>query len=328
MATPLKIVDSPPQVSVVMPVYNGERYVLSSVNSILQQSVADFEFIIVDDGSTDGSLDEIKRCAEADGRIHVISQPNRGVTNALNAGLRVARGRFIARMDCGDLSLPERFERQVEYLTSHTECSVVGTYFDIIDCDGDIVCTRRPSLLHEELEAGFLGQVQNVGGICHAGAMIRTKPLVDLGGYSEEFQFAQDRDLWLRLAEHGRLANIPEVHFQVRIIPGQGISSARVVDQRACAIRAIRNAYARRGLADPTSLNLWRIVTDPHDQLYGIVKAALASGQYRTARKHVAVVLRQLPFRLQSWKLAVRAALGRADGAIARFRQRVRRTRG
>src|SRR5258706_14041022 len=118
---------SSPAVSVVMPVYNGERYLASAIDSILAQTFTDFELIAVDDGSTDSSLPMLKRYAERDPRVRVISRPNTGIVGALSDAIAAARAPLIARMDADDLSLPLRFERQVAYLSGHPQCVLVGT---------------------------------------------------------------------------------------------------------------------------------------------------------------------------------------------------------
>ena len=127
---------SSPSVSICMPVYNTKRYVAEAVESILAQTFGDFEFIIIDDGSTDGSRAILERYAKQDDRIRLISRPNTGIVGARNEALGLARGELIAVMDSDDVALPERFEVQVAYLREHPECVVVGSRALIIDPDG------------------------------------------------------------------------------------------------------------------------------------------------------------------------------------------------
>ena len=126
-----------PRVSVALPVHNCERYVAEAIESILAQTFTDFEFLIVDDGSTDGTLPILNRFAARDSRIRVISRPNTGIVGALNEILGLARADLVARMDADDVALPVRFERQVRYLDEHPECVMVGSRVTIIDPDGD-----------------------------------------------------------------------------------------------------------------------------------------------------------------------------------------------
>src|ERR1051325_1151561 len=112
----------PPTVSVLLPVYNAERYLESALQSVLGQTFSDFEVIAVDDGSKDNSKKILERFAANDPRIRVISRPNTGIVGALNDGLAVARGEFIARMDADDVALPGRFQAQLDYLRGHPDC--------------------------------------------------------------------------------------------------------------------------------------------------------------------------------------------------------------
>jgi glycosyltransferase involved in cell wall biosynthesis len=126
-----------PLISVCMPVYNAERYVSEAIESVLSQTFKDFEFLILDDGSTDGSLAILKGHAERDPRIRLTSRPNKGLAPTLNELMDQARGEFVARMDADDVSLPERLERQADYLRKHPDCVIVGCHALVMDSDGD-----------------------------------------------------------------------------------------------------------------------------------------------------------------------------------------------
>ena len=152
-----------PLISVCMAVYNAERYVAEAVESILNQTFGDFEFLILDDGSTDGSLDILRRYAERDPRIRLTSRPNQGLVASLNELVDQARGEFIARMDADDVSLPERFQREVDYLRDHPECVLVGSRVRLIDPDGDPLCDWCTMQEHEAIDAFYLrGQAWNI----------------------------------------------------------------------------------------------------------------------------------------------------------------------
>ncbi len=187
-----------PLISVVMPVYNAEHYVGGAIESILTQTLADFEFLILDDGSTDRTPEILKRYAERDPRIHLVSRPNRGLVPTLNEGLALARGEFIARMDADDLALPQRFERQVAYLREHPEVLCMGGAAMEIDAAGrDLVVTRNPP--DDETIQEFL--VTGHNRLFHPTVMMRREPVLAVGGYREEMKVGQDLDLWLRLGE-------------------------------------------------------------------------------------------------------------------------------
>ena len=128
-----------PLISVCMPVYNAKRYLGEAVESILSQTFRDFEFLIIDDGSTDRSLAILQRYAAQDARIRLSSEPNAGYVVRLNEMLHQARGDLIARMDADDVALPERFARQVEFLRSHPEVDVVGGAHENIDSKGHLL---------------------------------------------------------------------------------------------------------------------------------------------------------------------------------------------
>src|SRR5688572_2344250 len=126
----------PPFVSVVMPLHNARHYVAKAIESILDQTFADIEFIIVDDGSTDGSDEIALRYAKRDARVRLIRQPNAGVSAASNAGIALARGEFLARMDHDDISISTRLQQQVEYLRANPDCVAVGGQAMFIDQRG------------------------------------------------------------------------------------------------------------------------------------------------------------------------------------------------
>src|SRR5262245_27060483 len=125
------------QLSVVMSVYDGETYLADAFDSILNQTARDFEFIVVDDGSTDGTADILAHYRRADDRIKIRTHPaNLGIVASANDGCGLATGRYIARMDADDLCAPDRFERQLDYLAVHPEIGVLGTWFRVIGDDG------------------------------------------------------------------------------------------------------------------------------------------------------------------------------------------------
>ena len=145
-----------PIVSVVMPVYNTEAYLTDSVDSILGQTFLDWELICVDDGSSDGSLDILRRYERADPRVRVITRPNTGVARARNDGMRVAAGRYIAAMDSDDVALPERLRRQVDYMESHPECVGLGAAVRIVGPDLMPIDDEYKPLDHETIDGQTL----------------------------------------------------------------------------------------------------------------------------------------------------------------------------
>ena len=203
-----------PLLSILMPVYNGERYLRPAVTGILRQDFRDFEFIAVDDGSTDGSKRILESFAKADARLRVLSRANSGIVGALNDGLALAQGELIARMDCDDIALPGRLQAQVDFLQSHPECVALGTAVQIIDSYGAVVDRYDPPLEHDGIVAELFEG--NGGALIHPSAVFRASALRAIGGYDPAFCKAEDVDLYFRLSRHGRLANLPMLGLQYR----------------------------------------------------------------------------------------------------------------
>ena len=287
-----------PQVSVVMPVYNAERYVAEAVESILSQTFRDLEFLVFDDGSTDRSLEILRTYTERDDRIRVFAKQHRGHVPWLNEGMRVARGEFIARMDADDVSLPQRFARQVEYLRRHSECVAVGCDLLQIDPDGDPLSTVTHDSEHEAIEKDLLAG--GLGVISHPACMVRRSTLLAIDGYRAEFESLEDFDLWFRLAEQGRLANLPEVLFKYRLHHANVIFT-QVERQQQHADQIITEARIRRGLK-PLPHTIWSYTAPTlvgRHQMWAW--QAAGSGYHRIALKHACISLREAPHSPRSW---------------------------
>lgn len=205
-----------PTISVVMSVYNGEKYLAKAIESILQQTYTDFEFIIVDDASTDGSPDILRYYQEADQRIQVIrNEENFGLGISLQRGIHSARGEFIARMDADDISLADRFEKQVEYLNRHQEIMVLGgDYLTIYEQDeiiNDLTLPKDPEMMRWNMLLGS-GII-----VIHGTVMFRKELIVKVGNYGD-FRAAQDFELWTRTfdVEPLPIANLDGVIYHYR----------------------------------------------------------------------------------------------------------------
>lgn len=240
-----------PKISVVMPVYNTEKYLAEAIESILNQTFKDFEFIIIDDGSTDKSLDIIKRYALKDDRIKIISRMNKGITKSLNEGIAFAQGEYIARMDSDDISLPQRFEKQVKFLDKNKKVVALGTKILFIDYKGRPLIDVLFGKKHDKIEQAFLDG--KGGAIAHPSVMMRKKVLLSTGCYNN-FKYAQDFDLFLRLAEVGKLGNLDKVLLKYRF-HNLMIGSTKREEQLKCVKKALLDAYQRRGL-DTSKLKL------------------------------------------------------------------------
>jgi glycosyltransferase involved in cell wall biosynthesis len=199
-----------PQVTIIMPVYNGEMYLREAIDSILDQTLADFEFLILNDGSSDHSADIVR--SYDDPRIRLLeNEANLGVVQTLNRGLDLASGTFIARMDCDDRSLPNRLARQVAFLNDHPEVGICGTWMEGIGTRAGYIW-RYPTD-PERIRCCLLFE----SALAHPSVMMRRDLLERFElRYSMAYQHAEDYGLWVQAARHFALANIPEIVVQYR----------------------------------------------------------------------------------------------------------------
>lgn len=209
-----------PKISVVMAVYNEVDYASSAIESVLEQTFEDFEFLIVDDGSTDKTPEIINSYARRDDRIrHLSNETNKGLPASLNRGIEAANGKYIARMDADDRSLPKRFERQHEFLEANPSVHVVGCDVRVIGINGEYFGDRefRPRLGRDP------DTLQQDGPqVAHPSVMMRRPSVRAVDGYRPVFKYAQDLDLWIRLARrYGPqfLYVLPQPLFEYRISP-------------------------------------------------------------------------------------------------------------
>ena len=196
-----------PLVSVVMPVFNGERFLAEAIESILAQTFTDFEFIIVDDASQDRSLEIAGSYQDRDERIRLLKlERNAGAADARNHALTFATGEYVAVMDCDDVSLPERLRRQVEFLERNPEIGVLGTGAQVVNQKlrplFDFDLPQQHALIVFNL---FVGSF-----LIHPSTMMRREALEDIGGYVPSTRSVDDTELWTRLMWRTRFANLPE----------------------------------------------------------------------------------------------------------------------
>jgi glycosyltransferase involved in cell wall biosynthesis len=293
-----------------MPIYNAGRYLRPAVESVLAQTFRDFELVAVDDGSKDESLSLLQEYAAKDSRVKIVSRPNTGIVGALNDGLAVARGEFVARMDADDICTPDRFEKQVAYLREHTECVLVGSQVLLIDPDGAALCPKRDTeYTHERIDAAHL---EGRWPLVHPTVMIRRSALTATGGYRGKYQFLEDLDLFLRLAEVGRLASLRDVLLHYRLHPGS-ICHTRDKDQDTIRPELEAEVYTRRGMARPhggANIGAQRSLDVPGERFKLWGWWALVGGNISTARKYAVRALRVAPLQPDAWKLMFCAIRG------------------
>lgn len=221
---------SKPLVSVVMGVYNDVDRLEHAVNSILAQSFRDLELIVIDDGSSDGSSQLLDKLAVADARMRVFHQVNTGLTLALIRGCTDARGEFIARQDSDDWSHPARIEEQLSLMESDTSVGFVSCATQYVGPADEPLCVVARSTDPVAATKGLLERRE--GPPAHGSVMFRKAVYEQSGGYRAEFYYAQDSDLWLRMAEIARIGYLPAVHYLHRKDPRSTSGTARAVQRR------------------------------------------------------------------------------------------------
>ncbi|WP_375460817.1 glycosyltransferase family 2 protein [uncultured Enterovirga sp.] len=240
---------SAPAVSVVMPVRDGEMYLDEAVRSILRQSLQDFEFLIIDDGSRDATASMIARYAAGEDRIRVITTPPLGVVPALNRGLAEAKGRYVARMDADDVAASERFARQCAALDCDPALALIGCGWRVIDRTGSVLRLVQPPTEVVALRAALAQR----NCLAHASVMMRRDAARACGGYREAFRLAEDYDLWMRLSERHGIAVLPDHLLDYRQHAAQ--SSLSDLEQRIMSELGVHAAAARRRENSPDDLD-------------------------------------------------------------------------
>lgn len=201
-------------VTVLMPAYNAGPYIAEAIDSILNQTFTDFEFLIINDGSKDDSLSIIR--SYNDPRIVVIDQANRGLIDSLNYGISIARGELIARMDADDVCMPERLAVQVQFLNDNQEYILAGATSDVMDKDGNYLMHLEPSAYsHEEIVKGIDGRCPFI----HPCVIFRKDAVIKAGGYPKHALTFEDHMLWKRMLSIGKVCNLRQMLVKVRFNP-------------------------------------------------------------------------------------------------------------
>ena len=304
-----------PDISVILPVYNGERYLRAAIESMVNQTYGDFELICVNDGSSDRSIDILRELAAKDARIRVISRPNTGIVGALNHGIAAASGRLLARMDSDDVATPQRFERQVAFLDEHAECVAVGSSVMIMDEQGNDICIDDALLDHRSIEERLLS---GHGAICHPTVIMRADAVRCVGGYREEYRLAtEDMDLFLRLGETGQLANIREpllrYRWHLKSISHQRKNAAEAAKARRLMLQ---EAYLRRGIAD-SRLPMDEVPIEEMSEVEWLIEQfhrwsveAGKAGRFLIAQKYAMRALQLEMTRKKSWWVLCHSIVG------------------
>jgi len=205
----------PPRLSVLMPVYNAMAYLDEAVQSILNQTWRDFELILMDDDSTDGSWDALLAYAQADSRVVARKFNHTGHADLMNEGLKLAKADLIAVMHSDDIALPDRFEKQIAYMDTHPDIQVLGTAYRILAGSQPTQCI----MTNPTTPAGVDATLKQGCCVGHPTVMFRKAAVLQAGGYHKHLVPAEDYDLWMRLTSHrpGIVANLPDCLLMYRI---------------------------------------------------------------------------------------------------------------
>ncbi|MDQ1330724.1 MAG: hypothetical protein QG578_989 [Thermodesulfobacteriota bacterium] len=254
-----------PVISVVLAVYNGQKYLKPSIESVLAQSYGDFEFIIVNDASTDSTLNIINSYDDPRIIIHNNNE-NAGQTASLNVGLRIARGKYIARTDAGDISMPDRFLKQIRFLDEHSDIDILGTAAFQYDMAGkfcgNVFMPNRPSTI--------LQRIFFACPVIHISVMMRLDRILELGGYNESYRILADYGLWAKALQNGfRFWNLEDILAGYLLTPdsfGYSHGRGRSVQEAASIITEIALNLTGVKLTPDEAENIYRFfVFGPQD---------------------------------------------------------------
>jgi len=311
--------DSRAQVSVVMCVYNGLPRLLKTLDSILSQDGVDLEFIVVNDGSTDGSFAVLQEYAVRDGRLRIINQKHYGLTQSLIRGCAEAKGKFIARQDAGDVSLPGRLKKELSMFLADPKLALVSCGTRFCGPDGEFLYDEQKSS-HEADEALRSPDLATLRGpASHPSTMFRREHYLRAGGYRPQFEVAQDLDLWTRLVELGRHEVVQEVLYEAILAPGTISGDKRVQQEATKKIIAecMRNRMttgddseqleqAARIIGDKARFNRRKTDAD----FYYFLASCLRAKNPRRSRHYLMAALKRNPFHFKALVRAIQAQIG------------------
>jgi glycosyltransferase involved in cell wall biosynthesis len=302
-----------PELSVVMGLFNGAACMTDTVLSVLAEHAIRLEFIVINDGSTDGTRELLNSMAATDSRLVLLHQSNTGLTRALRNGCDLARGEYIARIDAGDIALPGRFQKQLAVLRQSLDVAFVSTGTRYVEPGG--------ALLFEKRGTGFASQPQDIidlnethglkdGPSHHGAVMFRADAYRRAGGYRSEFYFGQDWDLWYRLAEVGRFQMLDEVLYQATIGVGD-ISTSHKAEQEQLARLSLQAFRLRLQGQSDAEILVQAARIRPSGQ--GSPRKRIAGGNYflgeclrrngdaKRARDYFTRALRHQPWNVKAW---------------------------
>lgn len=224
-----------PKISVLMPAYNTEKYIAEAIESILNQTFKDFEFIIIDDCSIDRTWEIIQEYASKDDRIVALrNKKNLKLSGTLNKGIKIARGDYIARMDADDISFPNRLEKQLDFMEKHPEIGISGATMEIINEASSIIGKRKYHLTDSEIRK----HIFKYSPFSHPLVIIRRSVLQKVGYYDPKYNPAEDYELYFRIGRCSKFGNLPDILLLYRIMPkSMTTGSTKKMELKTLAIR-------------------------------------------------------------------------------------------
>lgn len=304
------------EVSVVVGVFNGASVLENALETVVSQPGIGMELVVVDDGSTDGSTDALQRYARTDFRVRLVRQENRGLTSALIRGCALARGEYIARQDVGDVSLPGRLRRQRECLEVRPGAVFVSCGTRVVGPAGEHLYDVLPDEAEVTAALRSLDPGKLRGPAHHGSVMFRRAAYEKVGGYRPEFYFAQDLDLWVRLAEVGDHAVVPEILYQALVAPGS-ISGTYRREQLALTRLIAESARQRRAAASDADVLARAAGIRPsgppragrlaRSRALYFIGACLGRRRDPAAARYFLEAVRENPLHLKAWCRLLRA---------------------
>lgn len=281
-----------PVVSVILSVYNGEKYLRESIDSILKQSFKDFEFIIINDGSNDDSLDIIKSFNDL--RINLITRENKGLVKSLNEGIEIAKGDYIARQDADDISASNRLENELAAISTDQSIVLVSSFCHEINENGVKIRSLQYPTSYPDIIQEFLFR----NHIVHGASMFNKDIFNKVGYYRESFRFAEDFDLWLRMINTGEICIIPKYLYKYRVID-ESVSRKNLQKQRCVTSDLIATAWKTRAITKTISIryfvnstfNKYKSPNEQYNRCRLLLKQAIFFKHYWISTKLVFIML-------------------------------------
>lgn len=293
-----------PLISVVIPVYNGEKTIRETIESVINQTFGDFELIVIDDGSQDSTLDIVKSISDA--RLKVFSFPNEGLATSRNRGINLACGEYISFIDADDLWTPDKLEAQLKALQTHPQAAVAYSWTDCIDESGQF-CRRGN---HITVQGNVYAQLLLTDFIENgSNLLIRSQAFQNVGCFNESLPAAEDWDMWLRLAAKYEFVVVPSPQVLYRLSATS--MSANVVRQEAACLQVIEQAFAQapdslQHLKRPSLANLYKYLT------YKVLEGVPEPKAGQVAMRFLAQLLRHEPDLWRKrviWKVLLKSGL-------------------